>query len=135
MDFVHRPTTTHADATARPGASRDEDALRRCALSNSFLKAGDYEGAVEALEELWRGACARPDAEGLGARASAELLVQSGRLTSALGGARRIEGAQEAAKNLISEGAGVFERLGDPLKVAEARTDLGVCYWREGAYQ
>ncbi|HEX8189556.1 MAG TPA: tetratricopeptide repeat protein [Pyrinomonadaceae bacterium] len=135
MDISNRPHETEARATAGAPASRDEDALRRCALSNSFLKAGDYEGAVEALEGLWRGACERPAAEGLGARAAAELLVQAGRLTSALGGARRVEGAQEAAKNLISEGAGLFERLGDAGKLAESRTDLGVCYWREGALE
>ncbi|HEX7314794.1 MAG TPA: tetratricopeptide repeat protein [Pyrinomonadaceae bacterium] len=135
MDFVERSKTAHADAPSGARATRDEDALQRCALSNSILKAGDYEGAVEALERLWRGACERPAIEGLGARASAEVLLQAGRLTSALGGARRIEGAQEAAKNLISEGVGLFERLGDSKKVAESRADLGVCYWREGAYE
>ncbi|MBV8858919.1 MAG: tetratricopeptide repeat protein [Acidobacteria bacterium] len=135
MDFSNSPRVTHAPAAAGAPASRDEDALRRCTLSNSFLKAGDYEGAVEALEGLWRGTCGRPAADGLGARAAAEVLLQAGRLTSALGGARRIEGAQEAAKNLLSEGAGLFERLGDARKVAEARTDLGVCYWREGAFE
>ncbi|HEX8291138.1 MAG TPA: tetratricopeptide repeat protein [Pyrinomonadaceae bacterium] len=135
MDFVNRPQSTHAPATAADPASRDEEALRRCARSNSFLRTGDYEGAVEALGGLWPGACARPGTDGLGALAAAELLVQAGRLTSALGGARRIEGAQEAAKNLLSEGAGVFESLGDARKVAEARTDLGVCYWREGAFE
>ncbi len=135
MDFSNRPQVTQARATAGAPASRDEDALRRCSLSNSFLKAGDYEGAVEALEGFWRGACERPAAEGLGPRAAAELLLQAGRLTSALGGVRRIEGAQEAAKNLISEGAGLFERLGDARKVAEAQADLGLCYWREGAYE
>lgn len=135
MDFVHRSKTAQADAPSDSRASRDEDALQRCALSNSILRAGDYDGAVGALGELWRGACERPAVEGLGAPAAAELLVQAGRLTSALGGARRIEGAQEAAKNLISEGAGAFERLGDARQVAEARADLGVCYWREGAYE
>lgn len=135
MDFVHRSQTAHADAPSDAYASRDGDALLRCALSNSFLKAGDYEGAVEVLERLWRGAGARPATEGLDARTAAEVLMQAGRLTSALGGARRIEGAQEAAKNLLSEGAGIFERLGDARKVAEARTDLGVCYWREGAFE
>lgn len=130
MDFSDRPQSTHTQATP---ISRDEEALQRCALANSFLKAGDYEGAVEALEGLWRGVRERPAVEGLGARAAAELLIQAGRLTSALGGARRIEGAQEAAKNLISEGAGIFERLGDSRRVAEARIDLGLCYWREGA--
>src|SRR5215207_5622261 len=98
MDFSNSSQARHAPATAGEPAPRDEDALRRCTLSNSFLKAGDYEGAVQALEEFWRGAGAHPSAEGLGADAAAELLVQSGRLTSALGGARRIEGAQEAAK-------------------------------------
>jgi tetratricopeptide (TPR) repeat protein len=135
MDVSNRPQVTHAPALTGAPASRDEDALRRCALSNSFLKAGDYEGAVEALEGFWRGACERPAADGLGPGAAAEVLVQAGRLTSALGGARRIEGAQEAAKNLLSEGAGIFERLGDTRKVAEARADLGLCYWREGAFE
>ncbi len=135
MDFSNRPQVTQARATAGDPASRNEDALRRCTLSNSFLKAGDYEGAVEALEGFWRGAGERPATEGLDPRAAGEVLVQAGRLTSALGGARRIEGAQEAAKNLLSEGAGLFERLGDAPKVAEARTDLGVCYWREGAFE
>jgi tetratricopeptide (TPR) repeat protein len=135
MDFSNRSQSTHAQATAGEPASRDEDALRRCALSNSLLKSGDYEGAAEALEGFWRGAGERPAADRLGARAAAELLVQAGRLTSALGGARRIEGAQEAAKNLLSEGAGIFERLGDARGAAEARSELGVCYWREGAFE
>src|SRR5919107_3403156 len=135
MDFSNRSQATHAQATAGDPTSRDEDALRRCALSNSFLKAGDYEGAVEALEGFWRGTRERPATEGLDPRAAGEVLVQAGRLTSALGGARRIEGAQEAAKKLISEGAGIFERLGDARKVAEARSDLGLCYWREGAIE
>ncbi|MFL6335191.1 MAG: tetratricopeptide repeat protein [Pyrinomonadaceae bacterium] len=135
MDFLNSSQTTYARATTDAPASRDEDALRRCSVSNSYLKAGDYEGAVEALEGFWRGACERPAADNLSARPTAELLVQAGRLTSALGGARRIEGAQEAAKNLLSEGAGIFEQLGDARKVAETRTDLGVCYWREGAFE
>lgn len=135
MDFSNHPQATQTRATTADHTSRNEDALRRCARSNSFLKAGDYEGAVEALEGFWRGAGERPATEGLDRRAAGEVLVQTGRLTSALGGARRIEGAQEAAKNLLSEGAGIFERLGDARKVAEARTDLGVCYWREGAFE
>lgn len=135
MDFLNRIQVTHARATTDDHASRNEDALQRCALSNSFLKAGDYEGAVEALEGFWRGAGERPVTEGLDRRAAGAVLVQAGRLTSALGGARRIEGAQEAAKNLLCEGAGLFERLGDLARVAEARTDLGVCYWREGAFE
>lgn len=90
MDFSNRPQVTHAPAAAGEPVSRDADALRRCSLSNSLFKAGDYEGAVEALEGFWRGACERPAAEGLDARAAGELLFHAGRLTSAIGGARRI---------------------------------------------
>ena len=124
-------TASHAAS----GASRDEDALLRCGRSKSHLEAGDYERAREAMGGLWRRAGERPAVEGLGARAAAEVLVQAGRLTSAIGGARRVAGAQEAAKNLFSEGADLFEQLGDAKKVAEARAELGLCYWREGAFE
>ena len=50
-----------------------------------------------------------------------------------LGSARQIPGAQETAKDLISESAAIFEKLGLTEKIAEARVDLGICYWREGA--
>ncbi|HEX8557705.1 MAG TPA: tetratricopeptide repeat protein [Pyrinomonadaceae bacterium] len=132
MDYFDKHTPP-AGPPAGLAASRDAEALERCRLSHTLLKAGDYERAVEALGGLWRGPRERPATEALSARAAAELLAQAGRLTSALGGARRIEGAQEAAKNLLSEAAGSFERLGDVRKVAEARSDLGLCYWREGA--
>ncbi|MFN2414733.1 MAG: tetratricopeptide repeat protein [Pyrinomonadaceae bacterium] len=134
MDFLERSRAAAADAAAGGRVSPDEDALRRCDLSKSYLDAGDYEAAREALGALWRGAGARPAVEGLGARAAAEVTLQAGRLTGAIGGTRRMEGAQEAAKNLFTECALVFERLGDAPKVAEARAELGLCYWREGAF-
>jgi CheY-like chemotaxis protein len=103
-------------------------------MSRSYLEAGDYERAREAMGGLWHRAGERPDTAGLGERAAAEVLLQAGRLTSALGDARRIEDAQEAAKNLVSESGAIFERLGDVKKVAEARAELGLCYWRQGAH-
>ena len=51
-----------------------------------------------------------------------------------MGSSRQIEGSQEKAKDLISEGIRIFEELGDQEKIAEAQSDLGVCYWREGAF-
>ena len=47
--------------------------------------------------------------------------------------ARQIPGAQEIAKDLISQAARSFERLELPEQSAEARVDLALCYWREGA--
>jgi tetratricopeptide (TPR) repeat protein len=106
----------------------------RCQISRAYEEAGDYERACEALGELWRGVGARPAVDGLAPDAAAEVLLQAGSLTSSLGRAKQIDGAQEAAKNLISECVAIFERLGDEKKVAEAQGELGHCYWREGAF-
>src|SRR2546423_14102251 len=76
----------------------------------------------------------RPAVEGLGRDAAAEVLLQAGRLTSVLGSKGKIDGAQEVAKNLLSESASIFAEASDEKKVAEAQTDLAICYWREGAF-
>ena len=134
MDFLERSRTTSAVGGGADRAPTDEDALRRCGLSKTYLDAGDCERAREALGALWRRAGERPSVEGLGARAAAEVILQAGRLTGFAGDARGVEGAQEFAKDLFTEGALLFERLGDAEKVAEARAELGLCYWREGAF-
>jgi transcriptional regulator with PAS, ATPase and Fis domain len=43
-------------------------------------------------------------------------------------------GAQEKAKDLLSDSIALFEALPDAAKVAEAQTELAYCYWREGAF-
>jgi tetratricopeptide (TPR) repeat protein len=65
---------------------------------------------------------------------AAEVLLQAGALSGWLGASSQAAGAQEAAKDLISESAAVFERLGEFNRAAAARVELAVCYWREGAY-
>jgi tetratricopeptide (TPR) repeat protein len=86
------------------------------------------------LGELWRGVGERPNVEGLGDGAAAEVLLQVGVLSGWIGASRQAKGSQEAAKDLISEGAALFEKLGEADKAAGARSDLAICYWREGAY-
>src|SRR5919202_1341165 len=114
--------------------SADGGAKLRCEVSRAYEEAGDYERACAALGELWRRVGERPVVDGLAPDVAAEVLLQAGRLTSGLGSARQIDGAQEAAKNLISESAALFERLGFGRKVTEAQTELAVCYWREGGF-
>lgn len=46
----------------------------------------------------------------------------------------KVKGAQDAAKDLISENAALFEKLGEEKRAADARADLAICYWREGAF-
>lgn len=114
--------------------SLDVKAQSRCALAREFEEAGEYEAAREALGELWQGVGRRPRLDGLSGHTAGEVLLRVGTLTGWLGSADGIEGAQESAKDLLSESATVFERLLDLEKAAEARIELACCYWREGAF-
>ena len=130
MDLAEQLLERMADASlTHAGRAR-----LRVQLSRALEESGDYEGAGAAMGDLWSGVGARPAVEGLDRRAAAEVLLQAGVLTSGLGSAKQVEGAQEAAKDLISEAAAIFDALGDVEKTAEAQSDLAVCYWRQGEF-
>jgi len=115
-----------------PSLTADERAMLRAEVAADLIHKGQHEGAREALGELWRGMGQRPNVEGLGDRAAAEVLLQAGVLSGWLG---KVKGAQDAAKDLLSESAALFEKLGDAKRAAGACADLAICYWREGAYR
>jgi tetratricopeptide (TPR) repeat protein len=117
-----------------PGLSVNERADLQCRLARHLEQAGDYEAASEAMAGLWQGVGSRPMLEGLYAETNAQVLLRVGALTGWIGSAHQIEGSQEMAKDLISESLRMFEQLGNRNKVGEARSDLALCYWREGAY-
>jgi CheY-like chemotaxis protein len=106
----------------------------RCRLARELEEAGNFEGAREAMGELWQRVGERPVLEGLDQETAADVLLRAGALTGWIGSAKQIEGAQETAKNLISESSRMFEEFGEKNKVAEAQIDLAVCYWRAGAF-
>ena len=106
--------------------------LSRCEAAKELEEAGEFQAAREALGDLWRGLGVRPATDNSPTEIKAELLLRTGTLTGWLGSANQIAGAQESAKDLISESAALFEQLGLNEKVAEARVDLAICYWREG---
>jgi tetratricopeptide (TPR) repeat protein len=110
-----------------------DDIIPLCELAKNLEEAGEFESACEILRPFWRGLLSHPETTGLDDEAKAELLLRAGTLTGFLGSAKQITGAQEAAKDLISKSAAIFESLGKSEKTAEARVDLAICYWREGA--
>ncbi len=112
----------------------DERALLRCQVAADLIHAGQYEAARDALGELWLGVGEHPNTEGLADKMAAEVLLHAGVLSGWLGASEQVEGAQEVAKDLISESATLFEKIGEPNRAAAARNDLAYCYWREGAY-
>jgi DNA-binding NtrC family response regulator len=117
-----------------PALNLTERAQLRCQLAKELEDSGNYEGARAAMGELWRRVGERPQLDGLERHAVAEVLLRAGSLTGWIGSSRQIEGAQEIAKDLISESAAIFEALEDTEKAAEAYIDLSICYWREGAF-
>jgi CheY-like chemotaxis protein len=113
-----------------PNLSHDERAQLRCRLAKQLEEVGKYESAREAMGELWGDP---PNVENLDPRTAAEVLLRVGTLTGWLGTTKQIEGAQETAKDLITRSIESFEALQDVKKVAEAQTEIALCYEREGA--
>jgi CheY-like chemotaxis protein len=115
-----------------PSLTRNERVLLRCRLASEFIHAGQYETAREALGDLWQGIGRRPTVEGL--KPAAEVLLQCGVLSGWLGRVQHVSGAQEQAKDLMSEALRMFESQHQHSKVAEAQYELGMCYFQIGGY-
>jgi len=118
-----------------PNLSRDRRAELRCSLASELIHKGQYEEAQAALGELWAGAGERPRTEKLSPLVAAEVVLQCGVLSGWMGTSRPIPGAQEKAKDLIFEALRAFQSNRIRQKVSDAKYELGICYWREGAYE
>jgi CheY-like chemotaxis protein/tetratricopeptide (TPR) repeat protein len=111
-----------------------ERAELSCRIAKQLEKVGEYEAACEALNEFWPEPDQLPKLEGLDELEKAEVLLRVGALAGWCGGTEQTKGDQEFAKDLITKSIGIFESLGQPARAAEARGDLALCYWREGAF-
>src|SRR5438309_1535947 len=116
------------------GLTPFERARRCCDLAMQLEKAGEYEAACEALSEFWPKRDGPLKLNDLDEATRAEVLLRVGALAGWLGSTDQTEGSQETAKNLITRSIDLFQRLGLSERVAEARGDLALCYWREGSY-
>ncbi|HBB98014.1 MAG TPA: hypothetical protein DC054_21740 [Blastocatellia bacterium] len=116
------------------GLSRIDRAKLCCDLAKKLEKVGELEAAAEALEEFWPAQDEAPIVDGLDTPTKASVMLRVGALIGFLGSANQIPGSQERAKDLITQTVEIFEGLGDKVRAAEARGDLALCYWREGAF-
>ncbi|HZH29485.1 MAG TPA: response regulator [Pyrinomonadaceae bacterium] len=114
--------------------SLDERARLQCRMAADLEHRGQYEAARDALAGLWQGVGKRPALEGLSELTTAEVLLRVGSLSGYLGSIHQIDGAQEAAKDLISESITLFEALGEATMIAAAQCELAFCYRRAGAH-
>lgn len=124
----------HQKQLDNPSLTEDERMVLRCCIAADFIHKGHYEAAREALGELWQGVGQKPEVKKLPPVTAAEVLLQCGTLTGWLGSVRNVEGSQERAKDLLSEALRKFKSQGKHAKASEAQYELGICYWRLGAY-
>ena len=111
----------------------NDEALRRCNTALEQKDRGDYEGAQETMQPLWKRVGESPKTAGLEPSVAAEVLLCVGILTSWIGSQNQIRDAQEIAKNLLTQSITYFESLRDVTKIAVAQSEIAYCYWREGA--
>src|SRR5262245_47892385 len=105
-------TAVRADA---PVVERAQSASE---IARELEKGGEYQAAIEALAEFWDGYRDSVNAKGLDESTEAHLLVRAGSLAGWQGSADSSVGTQEKAKNLITRGIELYEKLGDLRHVA-----------------
>ncbi|HEX8136933.1 MAG TPA: tetratricopeptide repeat protein [Pyrinomonadaceae bacterium] len=105
---------------------------KRCVQASELIHAGRYEEARNELGELWTGIGKRPQLD-LAPLLKAEVLLLCGTLSGWLGSAKQLD-VQEKAKDLLFEALRIFQSSHLRIKVSEAQYELGMCYWRLGAY-
>jgi CheY-like chemotaxis protein/tetratricopeptide (TPR) repeat protein len=105
-----------------------------CRIAKQLEKVGEYEAACEALVDFWPEQDKAPRLDDLDQRARAEVLLRVGNLAGWLGSTDQTSGSQEKAKDLITRSIEDFSELVLDEKIAEARGDLALCYWREGSF-
>jgi len=116
------------------GLGRNEQAQLCCNLAKQMEKLGEYESAAEAMAEFWPDRNKTPIIQDLDIETSGRVLLRVGNLIGFLCGPNLAENNQERSKDLITQSMEFFERAGASEHASEARGDLALCYWREGAF-
>jgi CheY-like chemotaxis protein/tetratricopeptide (TPR) repeat protein len=105
-----------------------------CRVSQQLKDAGEYQAAWDAIKEFWPDSDDFTPLDGLDLGAKAEVLLVVGGLTGWRGSTSHSEGTQELAKDFLTQSEELFKVLNLPSRVAEVRSELALCYWREGSF-
>ncbi|HEX8284106.1 MAG TPA: tetratricopeptide repeat protein [Pyrinomonadaceae bacterium] len=117
-----------------PSLTENERVTLRCQVAADLTHKGQYEAARDALGDLWLGVGQRPPVNMLPPALEAEVLLRCGTLTRLLGSVRNVSGAQEQAKDMLSEAQRKFRAQGMPAKGSETQYELAMCYWWLGQH-
>ncbi|HEV7395544.1 MAG TPA: ATP-binding protein [Pyrinomonadaceae bacterium] len=113
--------------------SLSEQVRASCIIAREKLELGDYDAASATLREWWT-VGSWPKQEGLSQTAAAELLLVAGTLSGWIASTRQMAGGQKSAEGLLNGAIALFDHLGDGASAAEARIELGYCFYRQGLF-
>ena len=104
-----------------------------CAVAREQIDSGNYEGACQVLGPWWSWG-KWPSFESLKPESCADLLFTAGRLAGCVASARQIAQGQKHGEALLNGAIALFESVGAHRRAAEARIELGLCYYRQGLF-
>jgi TolB-like protein len=104
-----------------------------CTIARDQIAVGNYEGGCQILQGWWT-VGEWPKLEGLSSYAAGDLLFTAGALTGWVATSRHVPAGQRQAEGLINAATGIFENLGLKARSAEAQSELGHCFVREGLF-
>ena len=104
-----------------------------CAIARDQIDVGNYEAARLVLKRWWSLGL-WPKLIGLGSKSCADLLFTTGELAGFVASAEQLPIGQKNAENLLSGSIALFEQLGSIVRAAEGRTELALCYYRQGNF-
>ena len=105
-----------------------------CSIAREQIEIGDYDAGCAALQPWWK-LGEWPRQFGLEPQAAAELLLTAGTLSGWVASTVRVQGGQQISEGLLNGAIAFFEHLGETVRAAEARIELGYCYYRQGVFE
>lgn len=113
----------------------EEHALGLLERSRLEVNSGNFDQALNTIQPLWRGLGHPPHYDSLSLPVKAELFLRAGALAGWIGISRHDKAAQTQARELLEESIALFQSLGKPEKVCEAKIDLALCDYREAKFE
>ncbi|HEY8228289.1 MAG TPA: winged helix-turn-helix domain-containing protein, partial [Pyrinomonadaceae bacterium] len=104
-----------------------------CAVAREQIDSGNYDGACQVLHQWWSWG-KWPSFVGLKPESCADLLFTTGRLAGCVASARQIAQGQKHGEALLNGAIALFESVGAHGRVAEAKIELALCYYRQGLF-
>lgn len=115
------------------GLSSDDEVQILCVIARQQIEVGNIRGASFALQR-WFTVGQWPRLQSLSLPIAADLLLTAGQLTGRVASSTQLARGQKHAEALLSGAISIFEQLGLKNCVADATSELGRCYDREGMF-